>query len=109
MNVFFSSGYVPIIFYAMTKPYLHKREIIWSDRIHHIKGANQLRGEREANSRICEKQVFSHGSIIDKLIMANSVVLMHTNKVENLVTRVILSEVYQEKFSIYLKQFFNIN
>ena len=40
------------------------------------KGADQLRGsDREANlrlcCRICKKQVFSRGSIIDKLIGAN--------------------------------------
>ena len=38
------------------------------------KGADMLCSDREANlrlcSRICKKQVFSRGSIIDKLIMA---------------------------------------
>ena len=39
------------------------------------KGADQLRGDREANlrlcSRICKKQIFSRGSVIDKIIMAD--------------------------------------
>ena len=39
------------------------------------KGADQIPGDREANlrlcSRICKRQIFSRGSIIDKLITAN--------------------------------------
>ena len=66
------------------------------------KDADQLRGDHEANlrlcSRLCKKQVFSRGSIIDKLIGEfdyTAVVLMYTNQVKknNRVTRVMLSEV----------------
>ena len=53
------------------------------------KDADQLRGDHEANLRLCsrifKKQVFSRGSIIDKLIgdfYYTVVVLKYTNKVK---------------------------
>ena len=57
--------------------------------------------------------MFSHMQNAAKLsinLLANLLhcgILMHTNKIKNRETRVILSEVKQEKFSIYLIQFLN--
>ena len=51
-----------------------------------------------------QKAGFLTRLIIDKLIMVD---LMHTHTVENRVTTVILSEVYQEMSLIFLKQFLN--
>ena len=60
------------------------------------KDAGQLPNDHKANlrlcSRICKRQDFSRGSIIDKLNWL-AVVLTHTHKVKNRVTSVMLSEV----------------
>ena len=53
------------------------------------------------------KSRFSHAAQLSINLLRRLVVLMHKHKVENRVTRVLLSEIYQEKSLIYFNQFLN--